>query len=42
LPHDFAVTRDGKRIKVPRYYFEKFSNEADPFAVEAIRDTNLT
>jgi len=36
FPHDFAVSSSGKRGKVPRYYWERFRNEADGDLVEGI------
>lgn len=42
FPHDFAVTKDGKRVKVPRYYWERFKAEADPFVVEGVRESRIT
>lgn len=36
FPHDFAVAGDGKRYKVPRYYFERFKASADAGVVEDI------
>lgn len=35
FPHDGAVM-DGRRYKVPRYYWERFKREADPVLVEEV------
>lgn len=36
-PHDFAVLQGSKR-KVPGYYWRRFSENGDPFVVEAIHE----
>lgn len=36
FPHDFAVQAEGRRCKVPRYYWNKFRLEADGAQVEEI------
>lgn len=35
FPHDFAVL-DGKRHKVPRFYWQKFKGQVDPSVVEQL------
>lgn len=35
LPHDFAIM-EGSKYKVPRFYWNKFQDQADPFLVEEI------
>ena len=36
LNGDFAVTHDGRRSKVPRYYWERMKLEGDPVVIEAM------
>lgn len=38
FPADHAVMNDGKRHKVPRYYWERFREEADPGVVELLEE----
>lgn len=37
FPHDYAVS-DGRKWKVPRYYFEKAQQELDPSIIEMVKD----
>lgn len=36
FPHDFAVSHDGRKWKVPRYYMEKFRDVSGSMEVEAV------
>jgi len=38
FPVDYAVSRDGQRYKVPRYYWERYRREADAMSVELIEE----
>lgn len=40
-PHDFAVTHDGKRTRVPRFYLQRLEDVGDPLDVEALRFRRL-
>lgn len=37
LPHDFAVTADGRKARVPRYYLQRYAETAEDSEIEGIR-----
>lgn len=39
-PHDFAIL-EGRKRKVPRYYWRRFNEIGDPFVVEELRQARL-
>lgn len=42
LPNDFAVSADGKRYKVPRYYWQRFREDpANAWLVERVEDGRI-